>query len=167
MPETIAIASRVAEKNDTSSAGAKVTVACKLPGGLELRVFKMVESSELVMGGGSRTTRVAQLAGRVFINGVAKKVEQSHGCMVVGGYALTPGVDKAFWDQWLEDNKDSLMVRNNLVFANESHAKLEGMAKERALVRSNLEPMAADPKTDPRAPRPVAGLTIEAGNKAA
>lgn len=164
---TIAVASRRDAFNEIQVAGAKVVVACKMPGGLELRVHRMVPGRELVMGGGVRETEVAEFAGKVFVNGTSKKVEQSHACIMIGGYAITSGVSKELWDQWFEANKDGMMVKNGLIFAADNIGKVEGMAKERALVRSNLEPMNADPKLDPRAPKPVAGLTIEAGTKAA
>lgn len=35
----------------------------------------------------------------------------------VFGYALTEGVDKNFWDTWLEQNKDAAYVVGKLVFA--------------------------------------------------
>lgn len=39
---------------------ASVTVGCKLPHGLTMRVFDMVETQEPVMGGGFRAVKVAQ-----------------------------------------------------------------------------------------------------------
>lgn len=35
----------------------------------------------------------------------------------MGGYVLTPNFPKAIWDKWIETNKDSTMVVNELIFA--------------------------------------------------
>lgn len=149
----IAQASRNAERNRPSSAGAKVTVACKLPNGYRMRVFQMVEGSEPVLGGGRRVFQEGRLKGEVFINGNAKRVEESFGCQVVGGYALTHGVDKDFFDAWFAANKDEPIVTNGLIFAHGDASRVADQAKEQRGVFSNLEPMNRDPMADPRTPR--------------
>lgn len=141
-----------------SSAGAKVTVACKLPNGLMLQADRMIPSRELVMGGGSREVMVAEKVGLpIQVHGTATSFGEMPKCRVVGGYALTPGVDKELWDQWLKSNENSAMVKNHLIFAYESMDDVEGQAKEQAEVRSGLEPFAKD--KDPRAPRAPSNLT--------
>src|SRR4051812_36311075 len=103
-----------------SSAGAKVMVACKLPHGIVIRPFKWAPRAEPVMGGGVRETKEAQSIGdQIVIHGPARKIGEDSRVRVVAGYALTEGVDKDAWDQWLETNANSDMVKQRLIFAYE------------------------------------------------
>lgn len=148
----------------TRTGGATVTVACKVPPGLRLRVFSMEKDHEPVMGGGTREVKIARLAGEAVINGPATRKENAPACVVVGGYALTSGVNKDLFDKWMEDNKDSPMVKNRLIFAHDRQDSAAGAAKEAHAVRSNMEPLnGAD---DVRVPR--GGVArIQAGERAA
>ena len=147
-----------------------VTVASKYPGGLQLRLHEMVETSEQVMGGGSRKVRVAQPASDVvLINGTAAPFGQARrdadGAFVqmAGGYALTFNVPKDFWDKWLAQNRELDLVRNNMIFAHEKPHEAEAWAKDHASIKTGLEPLTptvADGsgkivQTDPRAPSNV------------
>lgn len=140
------------------SAGAKVTVACKLPAGIRLRNFKMVPHREPVLGGGFRETEIAEPVGEdILINGTAVSFGLAPRHTVVAGFAITEGVDKECWDNWLAANTASAMVRNGLIFAYERSDAVLDEAKNRRDVRSNLEPFvpSEDPakQRDPRAPR--------------
>ena len=135
-----------------SSAGAKVTVACKLPHGLILRLFEMESANEPVMGGGYREVKRARQTGstvRVNGNAVPFGVRPDH--PIVAGYALTHGVDKDFFDEWMKQNRDSDIVKNHLVFAYERAESARDAAKDHAKQRSGLEPI--EPDTDPRLPK--------------
>lgn len=128
-----------------------VTIACKLPHGLLLRNFKMEETQEPVMGGGFRSVKVARQVGdTVRINGNAHPQDKAPIQTIVQGtgYALTPGVDKEFWDAWLVANKDHMAVRNGLIFAHEKEASAVAEAREKKSVRSGLERL--DPDKLPR-----------------
>jgi hypothetical protein len=59
---------------------------------------------------------------------------------MVGGYALSYGIDADLWNAWLERNRDSALVTNKLIFAHESPAICKQMAQENARVRSGMEP---------------------------
>lgn len=152
----------LAKKDEIMSA--TVSIACKIPNGLTLRLFKMTEANELVMGGGSRSVKVAErIGGEVTIFGTAHPVNQAPKCLIVGGYAITPNVDKDFWDKWIKDNAELDMVKNKLIFAHEKQEMVAGKAKEQRLVRSNMGPL--DPETkvngkyaDPRMPERVKKL---------
>lgn len=122
-----------------------VTVATKLPHGLILRVFTMVDQDEPVMGGGFRTVKTAkQLPKQVVLNGAAHPQDQAPTCLMVGGWALTPNVDKDLWDLWLEQNKDSDVVRNGLIFAHEKAGNAEAESKDKAKLKSGLERLDPD-----------------------
>jgi len=118
-----------------------VSVACKLPHGLELRLFKPVKTFEPVLGGnGSREVLTHQpLPGSVQIAGNSHP--QNHGprSPIVGGFALTHGVPKDFWDQWYDANKDADMVRNGMIFAHTETRSTEAEAKEKEGLRSGME----------------------------
>lgn len=144
----------------TSAAGAKVTVACKLPHGLRLRIFKMVDSNENVAGNTLRTVKRAEQVGEeVVIKGAA--VEHGKDKALTDGFALTPGVDKEFWDEWLAQNKDAAYVKSGMIFAAPTRDAVEGEAGERKDQRSGLEPLdmsmvnrgGREVAADPRLPR--------------
>jgi hypothetical protein len=131
-----------------------VTVACKLPHGLILRVFDMVESSEPMFGGGWRTiTKAAERPERVTLNGFARHLEKVPDHEIVGGYGITHDVPKDFWDHWYAQNKDSDFIKNNLIFANDRSLHATAEAKEKLRVRSGFE--AIDPENLPARIQPA------------
>jgi hypothetical protein len=138
--------------------GDTVTVGCKLPNGLLLRVFKMVEGTEPVLGGGTRKTKTAVQAGEtVKINGFAlprgPDFDPDRAHLVVGGCGLTHGVDADFFHEWMGQNKDSDIVKNGLIFAHASSESARAEATEKKAEVSGLEPLRQD--RDPRAPRTI------------
>ncbi|MGY0790954.1 hypothetical protein ACW7BJ_16430 [Azospirillum argentinense] len=140
--DDVLTASAASDATPPATTGETVTVACKLPHGLRLRTFTMAETSEPVMGGGFRKVEVARPDPMTFvIHGAAvpKGVSAEHA--IRGGYAITPGVPKDFWDKWLAQNADSDLVRSGLIFAHERSHYAEDEAKERRDVRSGLEPI--------------------------
>ena len=127
-----------------------VTVACKLPNGLKLRLFEMIEHDEPVMGGGYRTVKIARKVGEtITLNGCAAPFGVTK--HLVGGYALTLGVPADFMAAWMDQNKGSPLIESKQIVV---HVKdTEGAAREHAAVRSGLEPLS--PKGDPRAPKGI------------
>jgi hypothetical protein len=130
--------------------GATVTVACKLPAGLVLQLYAMKETKEPLMGGGYHAVRRAEPVpgATVTVHGNAHPQNAAPAATLVGGYALTPDVPKAFWDQWLAANKDSMMVRNHLIFAQPSEREARAEARDKSDVASNLERL--DPEKLPK-----------------
>jgi hypothetical protein len=132
----------------------------------------MKPNRELVMGGGSRDIEQAQHIGGmdILIKGPATELGKRSGARLVAGYAVTDGVSKDAWDAWFKDNKDSDMVRNELIFmrpGDDSRAD-DGQAKENRKRLSGMEPL--DPDNDVRRPRPsrsknVADVTDEDGDR--
>lgn len=130
----------------TNAKGATVAVGLKLPHGLVLKVYDMVTSNELVMGGGTREVKKAQQVGETYIlKGylTRKKTRKEPTPLVIGGYAVTSGIPKDFFDRWLEQNKDSDLVRNNLIFAQTNAERAGDQADEQEELKSGLE--AIDP----------------------
>jgi hypothetical protein len=119
---------------------ATVTVACKLPHGMTLRVFDMVESQEPVMGGGFRAVKVAQeRPERVTLKGFAHPQNRAPSTQIIEGFALTYGVDAEFWNAWKTQNAQSDVVKNGLIFAHEKPVNTEAEAKDKKSLRSGLE----------------------------
>lgn len=80
--------------------------------------------------------------------------------VVDGGAALTPNVDADFFEQWLEQNRDTEIVRNRMIFAHASRDHVEGMAADHAAELSGLDAInpeqdAKGQMLDPRVPRPI------------
>jgi len=119
---------------------ATVSVACKLPHGLVLRVFSIVERDMPVMGGGVKTERIAEpRAESAVVHGWSHAQNSAPHCTIIGGYAITDNIDKGLWDLWLSQNKDSAMVKNGLIFANEKAESTTGKAKDGGKIQSGLE----------------------------
>jgi hypothetical protein len=155
-PPTRQVIQRGAAK--PSAAGAKVTVYCKLPNGLRIRNFVMIEQREQVMGGGVREFKIADQRGDdILLWGNRFRIGDPMTHRIVGNYGVTEGVSKEAWDNWVEANKDSPMVRNGLVFAAEKRDFGDGEARDRRDTLSGLEAMEKD--GDPRAPKPAANMS--------
>lgn len=135
-----------------TGAGSTVTVACKVPNGLLLRVGKWSERDVPVLGGGTRTEREWHPdPEKIKVHGPSRAPGEDPRAPISGGYALTPGVPADVWERWLEDNKDSPLVKNQMILAHAKQDHAGGMAADRKDLRSGLEPMKQD--GDPRMPR--------------
>jgi hypothetical protein len=163
---------------NSSSAGAKVTVACKVELGVILHVDDLQERTVETQSGSRVIKEYRRGSERVHILGPAYPRGQPpegfpEKAPTVGGFALTYGVEKDFWDNWWMDNADprckpedmehvngcrcTMIVRNRLIFAYEAAADTKAAAVEAKDVRSGLEPLRAD--GDYRSPRPLAGIS--------
>jgi hypothetical protein len=101
---------------------------------------------------GTREIQVARPQGEsVLIHGNAVPFGVIPAFKIVNGFALTEGVDRDTWVNWFEANRASDMVRNGLIFAEETLERAVSRANELASVRSGLEPF--NKEGDPRAPR--------------
>lgn len=122
-----------------------VTVACKLPNGIHLDVFRMDTVAEKTILGAVVETKRAVKAGRFTVKGIKRRTDDEGLAM---GFALTHGCPKAIWDSWLEANKENPIVVNGLIFATSSTNDARARARENEAQRSGLEPL--DPKNLPR-----------------
>lgn len=135
-----------------ATTGETVTVACKLPNGLQLRLFEMIEREVPQFGGGTRNERIAQLiadAPVIVLHGNRVPFGQLPRCEMVMGFALTKGVPKDFWEKWLHDNRQSDIVTKGIVMAFDSidDAKTE-LKQEGPAIKSGFQ--AIVPDNDPR-----------------
>ena len=73
--------------------------------------------------------------------------------LVINGYALTPNIDKAWWDTWLEQHQDYPAVKNGFLFATPSRSEGQAIARDHEGGRPQFSPI--DPRNDHRTPRPA------------
>lgn len=159
------VGSAAAAGNAASRAGDKVVVASKLEWPLELQLCETREERRQ-----DRSTvwteQVSYKVGEIYvINGCAyprgappEGVEYPDPPQKVAGAALTFGIPRDFWERWLEQNKDTAMVRNGLVFAHGKRDGVVGEAREKRDLRSGFEPLRPDATgkdRDARMPRKV------------
>jgi hypothetical protein len=138
------------KQNDVPS-NATVSVASKLPMDLTLKLFNFVTKNELVMGGGSREVKVAELARgakHFVVQGNSWAQNKGAHQQIVGGYAITHGIPREFWERWLEQNKESDIVVNGMLFAHGESASTIAEAKEKEDQKSGLERL--DPNKLPK-----------------
>lgn len=157
-----------------------VTIACKHPPGVILRLFKTRMQMVPVLGGGMREEAIAEVIGDpIVIHGPQKPFGAEPKCIVVAGYALTSNVPIETWQEWKKQNADSDLLKNKLLFAYETPERATAAAKEHAKVRSGLEPLDMSMKSvkgpdgsprlvasDDRVPR-APGLSIQKEGAAA
>ena len=139
-----------AGKNDETG-GATVSVASKLPMPLVLQLHDQVKKYEPVMGGGQREVIEYQKrfgAPTFTVEGNSFPQIKGPHQQLVGGYAITHGVPKAFWDEWLEQQGQSEIVVNNMIFAHEEAKSTTAEATEKSSLKSGMERL--DPANLPK-----------------
>jgi hypothetical protein len=134
--------------------GETVTVACKVPNGLLLRIFAEYTYMDPQQDGTSKPTKAyreipnkrfavkgpwAASAGQAYMRNNSAVAE-----LLPGGYALTYGVPKDIWDKWYEQNRDTPLVQKRVIFATTSMAQATIDAKNERAVQSGLEPVDPD-----------------------
>lgn len=87
-----------------------ITVACKLPHGLEIRV-------------GDKT----------------QVLKGTNSALIIGGHGITEGVDKDFFDAWMAANKESAAVINGLIFSHSKTESAKAEAAEKADNKNGFE----------------------------
>jgi hypothetical protein len=116
-----------------------VIVACKIPAGIFMQGYKLVDTEE-PMPLGSRTIKKAVPTGdRIKINGNGSAQGSVAPGLVDGGYALTYNVPAETARAWLEANKESDMVKNKLIFITEKAESAVAQSKNNHAVKSGLE----------------------------
>lgn len=142
-----------------TGSGSKVTVACKLGVAFfDIQLCRIEEQFEQNMQGGRMVKLATRIGQKVRLRGTS----YPRGTIpegfpdrpkIVGGAALNPGIDKDFWDAWVEQNKLNPLVVNGFIFAHEDIDHVAAIAKETAAIQSGLEPINPGNKNDPRIPK--------------
>jgi|SRR5579859_1254765 len=142
-----------------------VTVASKLPMTIELQLCR--PETKAVSGRyGTEKETVNVKHGKVyFVRGTARPsgtIPKGYpkAPEMVEGAALTPNVPADFFEEWLAQNADTEMVRNNMIFAHSSLDHVEGVAAEHRSEVSGLDPInpeqdAKGDMVDRRIPKPI------------
>jgi hypothetical protein len=106
------------------------------------------------------TGPIVIIAGTGFPNGPTP--EDMERPRMMTGAALTFGVDRDWFEQWLEQNAEFPPVKNHLIFAHKTEDGVRGLAKEYKDIESGLGPIkhsknadGEDVITDPRVPKKV------------
>lgn len=99
-----------------------------------------------------RTGRVVRLRGTAYPRGTVPEGFPERPT-IVDGAALNFGVDRDFWEAWVEQNRLNPLVINRMIFAHADLASARSIAGEHAETQSGLEPV--NPKGDRRVPRPT------------
>lgn len=129
--------------------GDTVTVACKLPHGLQLRLYETRKVFEPILGGGSREVKMAfQVGDTHVLNGWSHPQNAAPKCTISVGYALTQNIPKEFWDEWLKQNSKTAFVANGLIFAANTRDAIDSESKNNEKIRCGLERL--DPTKPPR-----------------
>jgi hypothetical protein len=131
-----------------ATSGPTVTVACKVPMGLILRLFEWVDDTEPLFGGGHKSIKRAEpLGDTVVLRGPGHiwRTPNLQGeeleALQPAGYALTHGISKDFWDRWYEQNQKSSLVQNGLIFAAHDERDARAQSKDGRSYVSGLEPL--------------------------
>ena len=169
-PETSRL-DRYVESQTVGPSVRTVTVACKIPTGLRMqletptkRIISGRDGDELVtfnIPGG----KVYHVHGPEMPRGITLP-EGVVPPLIVGGYALTPGIPADFWNRWVEQKKlaDFFVppdgAEHGMIFAYATVESARDAAKEQKGLKSGLEPISMDRDkngklTDPRIPVPL------------
>jgi hypothetical protein len=125
-----------------------VVIACKLPHGIIIRDQEETIVHENVMGGGTRKVKLYRPVGpRIRVKGPVVPDAFIRSVEVVGGYAITEGVDADVFGRWMNWNKDAPYVVNKLIYGHEDRDNVLGWAREHGDVRSGVEPLDVTMKT--------------------
>lgn len=112
-----------------------LTIACKLPHGLQITV-----------------------------NGVSVTLRGSNSPGAIGGYGFT-NVKEDFWNAWLLTHRSYVPVQKGLIFAHPKAQAAKAKAEEQAGIKNGLEPLDPQkpiPGIKPATAKPADGLEEEA-----
>ena len=130
------------KKHNDVASNATVAVASKMPFDFTLKLYDFVEKAEPVMGGGVRRYKAAvpRASAQTFlVQGNSWPQNKGPHQQIVAGFAITHGVPKEFWEEWLEQNADADYVKNGLLFAHQEVASTLAEAREKEDEKTNLE----------------------------
>lgn len=134
-----------------------VTIGCKWPNGIVMRLYDLVEETVIYNGNPVKESRAMQKGEEYVLNGFSLDLGKMAGGIppeheIVGGYGLTHGIPRAFAEEWFEQNKNSDLVKRNLVFMSGREQDARAQARDLKSLKSGIEPI------DPNDPAPRAGL---------
>lgn len=136
-------------RTTTKAATGTVIVGCKIPNGIVLQLSTFESTQEPVMGGGHRDVKIGRKVGEKYVvKGPSTPFGMVPRYLVAGGYALTSGIPREFWDEWVKQNHDADIVRRQLVIAHSTMEDVERQCLDNEKLLTGLEPI--DPNNLPR-----------------
>lgn len=147
-----------------ATTGETVTVGCKTPNGLVLQLQTKQMVRYPVMGGGfheEEQMRPDPNLPTYTLFGNRVPFGEQPRCLIIGGFAMTPGIPRDFMDKWLSQNRQLDIVKAGLIMVHKTTDHARGEATEKKDLRSGLEPIR--PGNDVRIPkRQVKGKMVDA-----
>jgi len=118
-----------------------VTVLCRLPHGLELRIAPPgdVERRAQLSAAGTPDRSPVGYVKSVTVNGANRAPDYHPKDNVLLGRVGRTQVEKSFWDAWLAQHKDSDLVKNHCVFAEVTERAADAKAREFATEKTGFE----------------------------
>ena len=132
-----------------------VVVCCKLPQGHRARLHSWIERDIEVNGVRQKMRMSTPTGEEMLFKGPAHGQNEGPRVAMAGGFGLTFGVPKDFWDKWVAQHGELDLVKKGLIFARESNNKAIGAAKERRDESTGLS------RIDPRRKIKQSGVTME------
>ena len=121
------------------ASGDTMSVACKVPMGLILRVHRKVMMPHKTTEGMIRDVPEYHQFGKEYmVYGPSHPQNAGPHCTIIGDYAITHGIPTEVWNLWSQQHRGDMMVINRMIFAYSSN-KIAGAAKEHAELKSGLE----------------------------
>lgn len=160
-------------KTDLKRATAqRVVVMCKIPNGLILQLQQKQSFPMSTRDGIVREERWIYFGDRYWVAGPAYPNGQTpkgfpRRPVTEGGYAMTKGIPKDFWERWVEQHKDAEYVipkggaEHGMIYAMDDEDDAIAVAIEQAKQLSGLEPLDVETLdkdgrfVDPRMPQPM------------
>lgn len=145
----------------------RITVACKYPHGLILRIFKFEKIDVPSPGGLRQETQPVQIGEQVKINGPVAPTGKDSIHETAGGFALTHGVDAEFFAEWMRQNANSDLVKNGIIWSASDRNSARDRAEDHKATRTNIEPLNMKTKRNEEGKDVVQDVRVtrEVGNK--
>ena len=109
--------------------GAMVSVGCKLPHGLILRMYEPVIAGQPPRQRGSD----------VVIAGANQNFSELAPALMNGGFGVTENVDKEFMDAWLKANAEIPAVKNAMIWIHDKASQVTAQGKMQREQKTGFE----------------------------
>jgi hypothetical protein len=143
---------------ENTTASATVTVACRLPHGIEMMLYDKQKRQEAAPGGMQEVVRYEprRSVKPIKLNGFSHEQNKAPVHPVQGGFGLTFDVPKAFFDEWYDQHKEQDYIVNGLIFAQDGRRNFDAQLKDHLDQKSGLE------RIDPKDKKEMAKYKVKA-----
>ena len=143
------------KQSDATWSNETVSIASKLPMPFVMQLHHKVKRTVQAHGGTSTIEVFEPVIGTkskpssftIAGNSYIKRPGDAVG-VINSGYAITTGIPKEFWDDWVSLYHSHDAIQNNMIFAHKESASIISMAKEHEGEKSGMERL--DPKNLPK-----------------